>query len=186
MWGKRTSRRFEASRVWFEPETTRSSVVISNHWAPQKSSLSPTSLSDEWNDSESKTRNILINKHSILILSSVAISVMLEYLARFIAFAILRYRLEDAIFHNRHQPLMDESWYSCISIHSKYAVIYNGWTHLWGVSYFRTKPQHKVSWTQPRSIHWHDPIQVCRSQERSTHTVLLQCGLRHRPLIGVL
>ena len=31
-----------------------------------------------------------------------------------------------------------------------------------------------------------DPIQACRSQERSTHTLLPQCGLQHRPLLGVL
>ena len=31
-----------------------------------------------------------------------------------------------------------------------------------------------------------DPIQACRSQERSTHTLLPQCGLQYRPLLGVL
>ena len=31
-----------------------------------------------------------------------------------------------------------------------------------------------------------DHIQECRCQERSTHTLLPQCGLQHRPLIGVL
>ena len=31
-----------------------------------------------------------------------------------------------------------------------------------------------------------DPIQACRSQERSTHTLLPQCGLQHRPLLGML
>ena len=57
-------------------------------------------------------------------------------------------------------------------------------------SYFRTKPQHKLSWRHPRSKHWHQLdlviTQACLSQERSTRTLLPHCGLQHRPLIVVL
>ncbi|XP_014770573.1 craniofacial development protein 2 [Octopus bimaculoides] len=57
-------------------------------------------------------------------------------------------------------------------------------------SFFKTKPEHKVSWRNPRSKHWHqlDLIVVwCAAIKNVLHTTLLpQCGLRHRPLPDVL
>ena len=52
---------------------------------------------------------------------------------------------------------------------------------------FPTKPQHKVSWRHPRSKLWHqlDLILVRRTAiKNALHTP--QCGLRYRPLLGVL
>ena len=51
-------------------------------------------------------------------------------------------------------------------------------------SYFRTKPQHKVSWRHPRSKHWHqlDLILFRRAALKNvlhTRTLLPQCGFQH-------
>ena len=59
-------------------------------------------------------------------------------------------------------------------------------------SFFRTKSRHKVSWRHPRSKHWRMastgsyPGQACCYPECSPHMLLPQCGLRCRPLLGVL
>ena len=56
-------------------------------------------------------------------------------------------------------------------------------------SYFPMKPQQKVSWRHPSSKHWHqlDLILFRRAALKNvlhTHTLVPQCGLQHRPLLG--
>ena len=54
-------------------------------------------------------------------------------------------------------------------------------------TYFKTKPEHRVSWRYPGSKHWHQldlavTIETQQPQQCSVDPQLPECRLRHRPL----